>query len=827
MVVDDKNIFAAKIFPLNMLKITYSLFILILCALSVTGQNVHSDISVSGRVTDQQAKPVGFANIILLTATDSVLVKATTTDEEGRYFLEQIHPGRYILKISGLDFLPTLSKIFEFSRNDRYLLEDLHVSASAHQLNKVTITASRPLIERKSDRLVMNVENSILATGNSAFEILERAPGVTIDKDDNISLRGKSGVSVMINDKLMYLSSSQLATLLRGTDGNTVKSIEVITNPSAKYDAAGNSGILNIKLKRDSKSGTNGNVVLGAAAGKYFRDNGSLNLNHHQGKINLFSSFSHSDNKRFKEIKLNRIVGLKSGGQTFFKEDTKTPYQNHNNSFRIGADFEMSKRNTIGFVASGFRNSNNENSTNFTKIGSFESSIDSTVNSLSDTRQKFENIALNLNNKFLIDTSGQVLSIDLDYSRFRNSDYSEFHNDFLLADGRPKRPQEFLTNRRPSDIYIRTGKADYSKLLSSTLKLEAGIKYSNVKTDNNLQAQVLKDEELINDPSRSNHFIYKEKVSAGYINFNKQISQTSIQVGLRTEHTNSNGNLIGSTSVNRSYFNFFPSAFIAHTLNVRNEVSFSYSRRIDRPGYDNLNPFISYISPFSFFKGNSFLNPQFTNNFEATYTYNKSVNASLVYSHTSDAITDIVLTDGNKTFQTQRNLQSSNYYSFSLNSTHHLSKWWTANIDFNGFYSKFETDTIVGQHLNTGKAAFQIKALQTLSVGAYKAEVISSYTSSRVYGSVSIKPNYFVDAGVSRSFAAEKLNIKLAVSDIFDTRRTRTTSQILNNNFSYRQKYDSRVIRLNLTYNFGNRKVKVRQHKTGSNEEENRVKSAG
>ena len=338
---------------------------------------------------------------------------------------------------------------------------------------------------------------------------------------------------------------------------------------------------------------------------------------------------------------------------------------------------------------------------------------------------------------------------------------------------------------------------------------------------------MLKDGDLINDPSRSNHFIYKEKISAGYINFNKQLSRTSIQVGVRAEHTNSNGNLIGSIPVKRSYLNFFPSAFITHTLNTKNEVGLAYSRRIDRPGYDNLNPFISYISPFSFFKGNSFLNPQFTNNFEATYTYNKSVNLSLTYAHTSDAITDIVLTDGNKTFQTQRNLESNNYYSFSVNSSHHITKWWTANIDFNGFYSSYETDTIVGQHLKTGKAAFQIKALQTLSVGAYKAEVIGSYTSSRVYGSVNIKPNYFVDAGISRSFATEKLNLKVAVSDIFDTRRTRTTSQVLNNNFSYRQKYDSRVIRLNLTYNFGNKKVKVRQHKTGSNEEENRVKTGG
>jgi len=810
-----------------MSKLTYPLFIFLFCAISVAGQNAQPNINVSGRITDQQAKPVEFANITLLTALDSVVVTGTTTNVDGRYVFEHVNAGRYILRITGLDFIKASSKVFEFSSNQRYLLEDIKVSATPHELKNVTITASKPLIERKADRLVMNVENSILATGNSAFEILERAPGVTIDKDDNISLRGKSGVSVMINDKLTYLSSSQLAVLLRGTDGNTVKSIEVITNPSAKYDAAGNSGILNIKLKKDGKSGTNGNVVLGVAAGKYFRDNGSLNLNHHQGKLNIFSSLSHSDNKRFREIKLDRIVGAQSAAQTFFNENTQTPYQNHNSSLRIGADFEINKRNTIGFVASGFSNTNRENSTNFTKVGSVGSRIDSTVNSLSHTKQKYENVALNLNNKFLIDTSGQVVTIDLDYSRFRNNDDSEFNNDFLLADGSPKRPQEFLTNRTPSAIYVRTGKADYSKPLSSTLKVEAGVKYSNVKTDNDLQAKMLRDGDLINDPSRSNHFIYKETISAGYINFNKQLSHTSIQLGLRTEHTNSNGNLIGSTPVERNYLNFFPSAFITHTLSIKNEVGLSYSRRIDRPGYDNLNPFISYISPFSFFKGNSFLKPQFTNNFEATYTYNKSVNLSLTYAHTSDAITDIVLTDGNKTFQTQRNLESNNYYSFSVNSSHHITKWWTANIDFNGFYSSYETDTIVGQHLKTGKAAFQIKALQTLSVGAYKAEVIGSYTSSRVYGSVNIKPNYFVDAGISRSFATEKLNLKVAVSDIFDTRRTHTTSQVLNNNFSYRQKYDSRVIRLNLTYNFGNKKVKVRQHKTGSNEEENRVKTGG
>ena len=191
---------------------------------------------------------------------------------------------------------------------------------NSHSLNTVSITAAKPLIEHKIDRTVMNVENSVLAAGNSAMDILERAPGVSVDKDDNISLKGKQGVTVMINDKLTYLTAAQLATLLRSTDGNTIQSIEIITNPSAKYDAAGNSGIINIKLKKNKQTGTNGSVTLGAGYGAYWKDNETLQLNHKEGNLNVFGTFSHNDNKRIQDIDIKRIITDTAGNRTYFNQ---------------------------------------------------------------------------------------------------------------------------------------------------------------------------------------------------------------------------------------------------------------------------------------------------------------------------------------------------------------------------------------------------------------------------------------------------------------------------------------------------------------------------
>ena len=809
-------------------KINYILCTLLLVAISwgvSFGQTGNTGAAkVSGSLVNDQGKPLDYASVSIIKATDSTVVKGALSNDNGVYTFEKIPAGKYLVKATVVGYVKAVSKPFTVTEGSTKVeVPVLNMQPGNTTLKTVTVTATKPLIERKIDRTVMNVEGSVLAAGNTAMEILARAPGVTVDKDDNISLKGKQGVTVMINDKLTYLTAAQLATLLRSTDGNTIKSIEIITNPSAKYDAAGNSGIINIKLKKNTQSGTNGSITAGIARGWYWRDNSSLNLNHKDGKLNMFGTFSHGDNKRGHNLGLKRVTDS-AGYKTYFDQQSSMPGSNHYNNYRLGADYDLTDKHIIGFVVSGYSNSGNDANDTRTIIGKQYGVADSSLHTVSTIPQTYKNFALNVNDKYKIDTSGQEISVDLDYSKFRNYSDARYNTDYFLADGSPQRASQILLNQTPSDITIYTGKVDYAKPLTKTIKLEVGAKFSSVKTDNDLRAQIDSSGVFINDNGRSNHFIYTEKIQAGYLNINKQFKKTSVQLGLRAENTQSNGNLIGSTPVKRSYLNLFPSAFINHTINDKNEVSFSYSRRIDRPGYDNLNPFIYYLDPYTFSKGNAFLNPQYTQNFELNYTYKKTVNVSVSYSHTTNAITELILTEGKKTFQTNANLQTQTGYNANINTPFTITKWWEGNVNVTGFYLGFKSDTLAGQNFKDGQWAYQARMTQTFKFAGARLELMGDYQSALTYAIYKIRPRYSVDLGISKSFMDKKLNVKVACDDIFNIRRNDLSSNALGNEFTIKQKNDSRVGRLTLTYNFGNSSIKVRQHRSGADDEKGRVK---
>lgn len=789
---------------------------------------------VTGSLVNEQGKAADYATVSLLKAKDSLVVKGALSNEAGAYSFTGVKPGNYIVKATMVGYTAGISAPVSVTATSTTVsVPVIKMQPASHNLNTVTVVGTKPLIERRSDRTVVNVENSVLAAGNSAMEILEKAPGVSVDKDDNISLNGKQGVTVMINDKLTYLSSAQLATLLRSTDGNTIQSLEIISNPSAKYDAAGNSGIINIKLKKNRESGTSGNVSATAALGKYFRDNTSLTLNHKEGKFSFFGTLSRGDTKRENNIRINRNVpGADS--TTYFSQQTKMLDNNHYNNYRAGADFAMTSKNTLGFVASGYYNPDGSNNNNTTYIGSQPNVFSSYQNTLTTMNQTYKNFALNINDKLEIDSNGQALSVDLDYSKFNNNSKAQYDTYFYNPNGSTMAPPQMLRNQTPSTINIRTAKADYTLPFNKTTKLEFGGKYSDVKTDNDLEAQINSPTGYINDTTRTNHFIYSEKIGAGYVNFNKSFKKTSIQLGVRAENTTSNGNLVNSNQVvDRSYLNFFPSAFINHTINDKNEIGFNYSRRIDRPSYEDLNPFVYYLDQYTYSQGNPFLKPQYTNSFEVNYTYNHSINVTLGYSHTTDVITEVIITDTVKkaTYQTTLNLQSQDSYNLNINLPYTFTKWWSGNANLTGFYlgfnsGKSQPGVLNNGYLNGGKAAYQIKTTNTFKITkTFKAELMTNYQSALQYGYYTIKPQYNLDAGLSQSLWNKKANIKLSVSDIFNTRKNNLIARSNDNIIDIHQKNETRVGRLTFTYNFGNSKIKSRNHQTGADDEKSRVKN--
>jgi outer membrane receptor protein involved in Fe transport len=807
-------------------KIFLSLLFLVTAMGAARAQSSGSSANVSGSLLDEQGKPMMYATASLLNAQDSTIVKGAISNEQGVYSFEHIKQGRYVIKATTVGYQKAVSQPITVASNRSVTVPELKMQPNAHNLNTVNVTAAKPLIERKIDRTVVNVANSPLAAGNSAMDILERAPGVSVDKDDNISLKGKQGVTVMLNDKLTYLTAAQLATLLRSTDGNTIESIEIITNPSAKYDAAGNSGIINIKLKKNKQTGTNGSLTLGTAYGAYWKDNQTLQLNHKEGNLNVFGTFSHNDNKRLQNIDIKRIITDPAGKQTYFNQFSPLTSNNHNNSYRFGADYDLSSKNTIGFVINGYFNNEDDNNDNRTYIGRNYSTVDSSLRTITRIHQTYKNFAVNLNDTYKIDTAGQQISADLDYSKFRNNSNNQYITDFYLADGSLQHPQAFLGNLTPSNIDIHTAKVDYSKPLTKSVKLEAGFKYSDVKTDNNLQQTTVQ-----GAPDTSvNHFVYDEKITAGYLNLNKQFKNTSVQAGLRAEYTKSNA--VGDSMnvvqrIPRNYLNFFPSVFINHTINAKNEFSLSYSRRIDRPQYDNLNPFTYHLDPYTYQKGNPYLKPQYTDNFEINYTYNKSITLTLGYSRTTDVITEVPGTDPatKVAFVTQQNLQIQNAYNANLYAPYTITKWWDGNVNATAFYLGFKSNNLEGSNLDRGQAAYQVRATETFKpLTGYKLEVTGNYQSALTYGLFYVKPQYSVDAGLSHSFASKKANLKLSMSDIFNTRHNDVTSNYGSIDFDIRQKRESRITRLTFTYNFGSTKIRAREHQSGADDLNGRVK---
>ncbi|SDZ99968.1 outer membrane beta-barrel protein [Pedobacter hartonius] len=806
----------------------FTSFAVFLLFFKAAAQTSH-DGSLTGNVIDEQRKPLDYVSIALLKAQDSTVVKGSFTFEKGIYAFDHLPDGNYLIAFNMLGYTKVVKGPFPINAGNRaYSVNDVLLTATAKQLNSVNITGKKPLVERQVDKTVLNIENSVLATGNTALEILRKAPGVSVDKDGNVSLRGKKGVTVMIDGKPTYLSNEELANLLNSTEGNAITSIELLTNPSSKYDASGNSGIINIKLKKNRNYGTNGTATAGGGYGKNYKANGGLTLNHREKKFNVFGDVNYGRNKRTVKQGLSRVNDTGTD-QTFFDQTAGYTGIRNNTNYKTGLDYFINDNNTIGVAINGYVTKADQVDNILTRIGSHPNQTDSLVKAINPTQYKYVNTAYNLNYRGVLDTLGQEINVDLDFSRYHRDKLETYNNNFSDAAGLLTRPPVIFRNATPAIVKIWVAKADYSYPLNKKTKLDLGLKTSFVNTDNNSIFENFINHTWQNDVTQTNHFKYDENINAAYANLKREFRSTTLQLGLRAEQTNSKGNSVTTqNTVKRHYLNLFPTIFINQVLSRNNEIGFSYSRRIDRPDYSSLNPFVHFLDAFTYFRGNPFLNPQYTNSFEVSYSYKKTINATFGYSHTSDVISFVVIADtARKTLAaSNENLAELNSYNLNISSPLSLARWWNTNTNLTVFYNKFNAPDLLATPFSSGKLSFNFNTTQTFTVTpTFNVELSGFYHSKSVNGTTAESEQHSIDLGFSKSLLEKKLNIKVAANDVFNLLKYKNTSTIPGQDFTYRSKDESRVFRLTCTYRFGSSEIKgARKRDKGSAEEQNRVK---
>lgn len=787
---------------------------------------------ISGKVLEGEGKPMGYANVLLLQAADSSLVKGTLSDDAGAFQFEGIAVGRYKVVASMVGF--GKSRAMEATvtaANEVVKLSPIMMSQAATALKEVVIEGQKPLIEQHLDKTVLNVENSIVSAGSTALEVLEKAPGVTIDQNDNISMRGRPGVIVMIDGKPVPMTGSELANMLRGMSANSVEKIELVTNPSAKYDAAGNSGIIDIKLKRDKSMGTNGTFNASYGQGRYAKSNQGVQLNHRTRKFNLFGNYNYVLRKDFNELDIYRRFFNENGGFTGAYDQQNVFNMTYNNhSARVGADYFVSPKTVLGVVANGF----------FMDIDRTSDNSSSVINTLDQLESSFltkalvehgrRNRGINFNLKHTIDSVGREITADVDYIAFRNSDVQNFTTNYYNLSGEQLRNPYLLYGTLDGDLTIRSAKVDYRQPLTAIGgNLEAGLKSSLVSADNDLQFYDRSDGGNVFDTDKSNHFLYDENINAAYVNANKKWTKLNVQLGLRLENTIAKGEQLSEVPTDkkfdRNYTQLFPSAAMNYSLNKKHDLGVSVSRRINRPSYNQLNPFKNFLDPSTYAAGNPYLRPELSYSFELTHTFDQRFITKLSYSRTTDVMVQVLAPapEGDKLVrQTPENLATLDYYSLTLTAPFSVGNWFTSTNNatlYYGLYRGFLADT----DLRNGRPTFDLNSNNSIKLpNDWSAELVGTYNSREVYGFLEVEPIWFVSAGVQKQFWDRKASLKLNVTDAFYTNKARGFTSLARYAENFYQRRDTQVATLSFSYRFGQAKADPSRRRTGSAEEETR-----
>jgi len=784
---------------------------------------------LTGLLKDPAGSPISYGTVAVIPAAGKNPVAGGVSEPDGRFSVAAPSAaGSYFLRVTAVGYQAYESPAFTVTAGfGGKEFGTIIVQSDTKLLKEVTVQAMQPTITQEADRLVVNVEGSALTAGNTAYQVLARIPGVFIDAEGNIQLNGRSGVTIMLNGKLTYLSARDQRTMLEGMSGENIKNVEVITNPSAKYDAEGSSGILNINLKRNELRGMNGSFYSGYNFnGKQHGYSAGGTFNHKSGPWSSFAMTDFARRVGGREATFTRVF---YGAQqtTYFDQVATGNFQAVGPpSVRLGTDYALNARHSLGVMAYVATNYAVSDFLTNTYIGNRPNQPTLYIDADNFNNNRFTNYTGNVHYLGKLDTAGTTLSADLDYIRITNHSTADFFNYYdTLASSRPV-TRDFLYTDIPSGYDIYSAKVDYSRVLPNGQKLELGAKSSRVISDNDARFYFNNGEVPILDPRRTNHFYYRENINAAYANWSGKLgTRYKIQAGLRAEQTLSRGEQLTTGEVfKRRYLNLFPSLFVQQTVSPNHQINYSYSRRIQRPNYGNLNPFMFYRDPYTWFQGNPYMRPQFTLAFSVTQTFKKTYSLAVNYQLHRDAMAELPMLDVERAYTIYYVGNVNNAYSAGITGIApvRLRKGWessnTVVLSYSYFQMQVNQEPIVNEQL-----FFMAQSNQSIQLPLdLRLEVNLGYRGPSAYGLYRIASQSWVNLGLKKSFLGKKLDLSLNANDIFRGQRLLFTTNIGRNINDFNQYFRNRTIGLTLRYNFS-KGLKVDTRRNNSLEELNRT----
>ncbi len=749
--------------------------------------------------------PVDAATVSLLQTADSTWIMAEMTDGKGMASFHGVALGKYILTASYVGHKAGMQPI-ELIEAREYTSE-IELEKESTSLGEVAITAKKPFIETAPGKTIVNIEGATATTSSNVLELMGRLPGVLVDQNGAITMRGKNGVLVLIDDRPTYLTGDDLAAYLKTITADEAAQIELVTQPGARYDAAGNTGIINIKLRKSKKPGWNGNASLSWQQGVYYNRSESFMLNYRKNKLNILLNGSDMEAIGFAAWTQEMYYTDSHGNVTGSNINRSSPKERFSHTtLRLGIDYNLSDKTTIGMNIRGAYHPNKMYSYVPTTYRDYINGTTTYSNTLAAEGHIRKEVVTNayVSHKF---SKEHTLDVNVDYLTYSKNADQEITSTRYNDQMQPLQAPVIINSMQQSPINIYSFKADHAIALTKGLKIESGIKASRVTMDFDANFHLFENNAWINDTGRTNHFLYSEHISAGYLTLAKELNKKwEARIGLRAEHTSASGlQYVRNDRFTRNYTSLFPTVFVTYKHDPNNHFELNYGRRVDRPEYRQLNPFVYYSFQNMYNVGNPALMPQYANNVELKHSFKNTIITTLSYSGTTDVIQGYVTVEGpaNTSYNRMRNIAANNYCYLSVNVNKDLYKWWSLNFYASVFYATFE-----GMFNNARKKAewsrFSIHSSSRFDMGkGWKAEFIGWYNSKGRWSLTSaFDPIFGFDIGASkkindswsaRFFAHDPLYIfRLNARDYGANYFARTTYRNASQSFS-----------LAITYTFG------------------------